>query len=50
MAILLAMELTERKWMTLFEQAGLETEGFYQPPGDGIGIIMLNLAKEVGTP
>ena len=33
-----------------FEQAGLEIEGFYQPPCDGTGIIVLNLAEEVARP
>lgn len=50
MALLSAMERTEKQWKVLFEQAGLEVEGFYQPPGDGTGIIVLNLAEEVGTP
>lgn len=50
MALLSAMERTERQWRTLFGQAGLEIEGFHQPPGDGTGIIVLHLAEEVGTP
>lgn len=50
MCILSAMERTERQWTTLLEQAGLEIEGFYQPPGDGTGIIVLNLAENVATP
>ena len=50
MALLSAMERTERQWRNLFEQAGLEIEGFYQPPGDGTGIIVLNLAEDVATP
>lgn len=50
MSLLSAMERTERQWRTLFEKAGLEIEGFYQPPGDGTGIILLNLAEEVGAP
>jgi hypothetical protein len=50
MALLSAMERTERQWISLFEQAGLEIEGFYQPPGDGTGIIVLDLAGEASTP
>jgi len=50
MTLLSAMERTKKQWTSLFEQAGLEIEGFYQPPGDGTGIIVLNLADEVGTP
>lgn len=49
MSLISTMERTERQWKNLFEQAGLEIEGFYQPPGDGTGIIVLNLAGEVGT-
>ncbi|KAF2998612.1 hypothetical protein E8E13_007005 [Curvularia kusanoi] len=36
--------------ITLFERAGLEIEGFYQPPGDGTGIVVLNLAEAVDQP
>ncbi len=50
MSLLSAMERTEKQWRTLFEQAGLEIEGFYQPPGDGTGIIVLDIAKEMATP
>lgn len=50
MSLLSAMERTEEQWVTLFERAGLEIEGFYQPPGDGTGIIVLHLAEEVTTP
>ncbi|KAJ8117929.1 hypothetical protein OPT61_g973 [Boeremia exigua] len=50
MSLLSAMERTERQWETLFEQAGLEIEGFYQPPGDGTGIIVLNLPREEAAP
>jgi hypothetical protein len=50
MSLLSAMERTEKQWKTLFEQAGLAIEGFYQPPGDGTGIIVLSLAEEVTFP
>ncbi|KAJ4371748.1 hypothetical protein N0V86_008301 [Didymella sp. IMI 355093] len=50
MSLLSAMERTERQWEVLFKQAGLEVEGFYQPPGDGTGIIVLNLTGEVVAP
>lgn len=49
MALLSAMERTERRWKTSFEEAGLKIEGFYQPPGHSTVIIVLNLAGEVGT-
>ncbi|KAF9697583.1 hypothetical protein EKO04_004422 [Ascochyta lentis] len=42
MALLSAMERTERQWRSLFERAGLDIEGFYQPPGDGTGIMVLS--------
>jgi hypothetical protein len=47
MELIPVMERTERQWMDLCEKADLEIEGFYQPPGDGTGIIVLNLADEV---
>jgi hypothetical protein len=50
MSLLSAMERTERQWRALFKQVGLEIEGFYQPPSDGTGIIVLNLAEEVAEP
>lgn len=50
MSLLSAMERTERQWRTLFDQAGLEIEGFYPPPGDGTGIIVLRLAGDVVAP
>lgn len=50
MCLLSAMERTEKQWSKLFEQAGLEIEGFYQPPGDGTGIIVLQLPEDVATP
>lgn len=50
MSLLSAMERTERQWRVLFEQAGLEIEGFYQPPGDGTGIIVLHLPEKISTP
>jgi hypothetical protein len=34
----------------LFMQAGLEIQGFHQPPGDGTGIIVLSLAEEISAP
>jgi hypothetical protein len=43
MSLLAAMERTETQWRSLLEQAGLEMEGFYQPPGDGTGIIVTKL-------
>jgi hypothetical protein len=49
MSLLSAMERTEKQWTALFKQAGLEIEGFYQPPGDGTGIIVLSLAEEFTT-
>ena len=50
MSLLSAMERTEKQWRALFEQVGLEIEGFYLPPGDGTGIIVLTLAEEVAEP
>jgi hypothetical protein len=50
MSLLSARERTEKQWTALFEQAGLEIQGFYQPPGDGTGIIVLSLAEKVSTP
>ncbi|KAI1078792.1 S-adenosyl-L-methionine-dependent methyltransferase [Whalleya microplaca] len=38
-----AMERTESQWTTLLESAGLHIEGFYQPLGDGQGIIVATL-------
>lgn len=45
MSLLSSMERTERQWTALFERAGLHIEGFYQPPSDGTGIIVLSLAE-----
>ena len=50
MSLLSATERTERQWRALFELVGLEIEGFYQPPGDGTGLIVLNLVEEVTEP
>jgi hypothetical protein len=45
MTFLSAMERTERQWLELLTKAGLEIEGFYQPPGDGTGIIVTRLKE-----
>ncbi|KAI9708218.1 MAG: hypothetical protein M1820_004172 [Bogoriella megaspora] len=43
MGYLAAMERTKSQWQELLDAAGLEIEGFYNPPGDGNAIIITKL-------
>ncbi|KAI1384818.1 S-adenosyl-L-methionine-dependent methyltransferase [Hypoxylon trugodes] len=43
MTVVASMERSESQWKSLLEAAGLAIEGFYQPPGDGQGIVVATL-------